>query len=174
MWLGSVWGGELARGCWYAKHIASCVPLIKTYHTATVCVDKITYLLTHLLTYLLTPWCRVLLEKLASLQLVKKFPACYGTRRFMLALTSARYLSLSWASSIQSKLPHSTSWKPILIISSHLCLGLSSGIFHSRFPTKTLYKPLLSPTRATWPSHLILLGFITWNILGEQYSSLSS
>jgi len=29
-------------------------------------------------TYLLTPWSRVLLEKLASLQLVKKFPAFYG------------------------------------------------------------------------------------------------
>ena len=28
-----------------------------------------------LLTYLLTPWCRVLLEKLTDLQLVKKFPA---------------------------------------------------------------------------------------------------
>jgi len=28
-----------------------------------------------LLTYLLIPWSRVLLEKLASLQLVKKFPA---------------------------------------------------------------------------------------------------
>ena len=27
------------------------------------------------LTYLLTPWCRVLLEKLTGLQLVKKFPA---------------------------------------------------------------------------------------------------
>ena len=26
-------------------------------------------------TYLLTPWCRVLLEKLTGLQLVKKFPA---------------------------------------------------------------------------------------------------
>ena len=29
----------------------------------------------YLLTYLLTPWCRVLLEKLTGLQLVKKFPA---------------------------------------------------------------------------------------------------
>ena len=27
--------------------------------------------------YLLTPWCRVLLEKLAGLQLVKKFPAFF-------------------------------------------------------------------------------------------------
>ena len=46
-------------------------------------------------TYLLTPWSRVLLEKLASLQLFKKFPAFYGTRRFLTALTSARHLSLS-------------------------------------------------------------------------------
>ena len=37
------------------------------------------------LTYLLTPRCRVLLEKLTGLQLVKKFPAFYGTRRFITA-----------------------------------------------------------------------------------------
>jgi len=29
--------------------------------------------------HLLTPWSRVLLEKLTGLQLVKKFPAFYGT-----------------------------------------------------------------------------------------------
>jgi hypothetical protein len=45
-----------------------------------------------LLTYLLTPWSRVLLEKLTGLQLVKKFPAFYGTRGFITALTSARHL----------------------------------------------------------------------------------
>jgi hypothetical protein len=45
-------------------------------------------------TYLLTPWSRVLLEKLTGLQLVKKFPAFCGTRRFITALTSARHLSL--------------------------------------------------------------------------------
>jgi hypothetical protein len=33
----------------------------------------------YLLTYLLTPWSRVLLEKLTGRQLVKKFPAFYGT-----------------------------------------------------------------------------------------------
>jgi len=57
-------------------------------------------------TYLLTPWCRVLLEKLTGLQLVKKFPAFHGTRRFITALTSVRHLSLSWASPIQSIYPH--------------------------------------------------------------------
>jgi len=42
------------------------------------------------LPYLLTPWCRVLFEKLPGLQLVKKFPAFHGTRRFITALTSFR------------------------------------------------------------------------------------
>jgi hypothetical protein len=42
------------------------------------------------------PWSRVLLEKLTGLQLVKKFPAFYGTRRFITAFASAaRHLSLS-------------------------------------------------------------------------------
>jgi hypothetical protein len=87
---------------------------------------------------LLTPWCRVLLEKLTGFQLVKKFPAFYGTRRFITAVTSDRHLSLSSASSIHSIHPHPTSWRSILILSFHLRLGLQSGIFPSGFPTKTL------------------------------------
>jgi len=63
---------------------------------------------------LLTPWSRVLLEKLTGLQLVKKLPAFYGTRRFVTALTRARILSLSWASSIQSTHTHPTSRRSIL------------------------------------------------------------
>jgi len=71
-----------------------------------------------------TPWCGVLLGKVTGLQLVKKFPAFYGTRRFITALTSARYLSLSWASPIQSTYPHPTSWRSIPILSTHRRLGL--------------------------------------------------
>ena len=59
---------------------------------------------------LLTPWCRVLLEQLTGLQIVKKFPAFHGN------------LSLSWASPIQSIYPHPTSWRSILILSKHLRL----------------------------------------------------
>jgi len=70
--------------------------------------------------YLLTSWCRVLLEKLTGLQLVKKFPAFHGTRRFFTALTSVRHLPLSWACPIQSIYPHPTSWRSILILSTHL------------------------------------------------------
>jgi hypothetical protein len=83
---------------------------------------RICWLRTYLLTYLFTPRSRVLLEKLTGMKLVKKFPAFYGTRRFITAFASARHLSLSWAGSIQSVPPHPTSWRSILILSSHLRL----------------------------------------------------
>ena len=83
--------------------------------------------------YLLTPWCRVLLEKLTGLQLVKKFHAFHGTRRFITALTSVRHLSLSWANPIQSIYLHPTSWRSILILSTHLRLVLPSGVLPSGF-----------------------------------------
>ena len=46
-------------------------------------------------TYLFALWSRVLLEKLTGFQIIKNFPAFYGTRKFITALTSARRLSLS-------------------------------------------------------------------------------
>ena len=69
--------------------------------------------------------------------------------------------------------PYPTSWRYILILSSHRRLGLPSGLFPSGFPTKTPYTTLLSLIRSTWPAHLILHDFITRTILGEQYRSLS-
>ena len=128
-----------------------CTRINCMYRTCVSHLDKQTK------PFLLTPWCRVLLEKLTSLQLVKKFPAFYGNRRFITALTSVRLLSLSWASPVQSIYPHPTSWRSILILSTHLCLGLPSGLFPSSFPTKTLYTHLSSPICATCPAHLILL-----------------
>jgi len=81
----------------------------------------------------LTAWSRVLLDKLTGPQLVKKFPALCGTRRFITTFKTARHLSLSWARSIQST-PPSHSWKSILILSSHLQPGLPSGLFPSGLP----------------------------------------
>ena len=94
---------------------------------------------------ILTPRCRVLLEQLTGLQPVKKFLAFHGSRRFITALTSVRHLSLSWASPIQTIYPHPTSWRSILILSTHLRLGLPNGLLPSGFPTKTQYTPSPHP-----------------------------
>jgi len=109
--------------------------------------------------YLFTPWCRVLLQKLTVLKLVKKFPAFHGTRRFITALTSVRHLSLSWASQIQSIYPHPTSWRSILILSTHVRLGLPSGLLPSGFTSKTPYTPSPNP----YAPHAHPISFIIHN-----------
>jgi len=48
----------------------------------------------------------------------------------------------------------------ILILSSHLRLGLPSGLFLTGFLTKILYSFIVSPVRSTFPSHLILFDLI--------------
>jgi hypothetical protein len=83
-----------------------------------------------------TPWSRVLPEKLTNPQMLKKFPAFYGTRMFITAFTRARQ---QWS-----------------ILISHLRLSLPSGLRPSGGLTKTLYASLL---RATCSSYLILLWF---------------
>ena len=83
-----------------------------------------------------------------------------------------RSCSLYLATSIQSIAPHQTSWKSNLILSSHVHLGLPSGLFPSSLTTKTLYALLLSLTRVTSSAHLILLDWTTRKIFGE-YTPLS-
>ena len=105
-WCDSVYQWVKVNGLHQGLHLVSFVIflfiLIITHHGQKCCGGRWSRNTCNLLTYLLTPWSRVLLEKLASLQLVKKFPAFYGTRRFLTAHTSARHLSLSWALPIQS------------------------------------------------------------------------
>ena len=64
-----------------------------------------------------------------------------------------------------SPCPHHTSWRSILILSSHLRPGFSSYLFSSGFPTKTLNTPLFFPMLATCPAHLNYSRF-------ERYSTM--
>ena len=107
--------------------------------------------LTYLLTYLLTPWSRLLLEKLTGSQLVKKFPTFYGTPK-------VHYRTHRW----QPPVPILSQLDPVHAPTSHFLKIRLNIILPStpvspqwslslRFPTKTLYMPLLSPIRATFP-----------------------
>ena len=107
--------------------------------------------------------------ELTCSQSVKKLPAFYEIRRFITAFPSARHLSLSWARSIQSIPVIPLTEDRRLILSDHLLLGLSRGLFPSRHQNPVSTSPL--PTHVTCPTHLIL-DLIT-RIYGEQYRSLS-
>ena len=82
----------------------------------------------------LIPCMRVLPEKLTVPHPVKKFPAFYWTRRFITEFTRIRNLSVISARSIQSTLPQITSWRSILLLTSHLRLGLQSVSFPRVYP----------------------------------------
>jgi hypothetical protein len=128
---------------WYVRHSVSQQPLwenaflllqksISVSNNFNRFNDFLNFKFTYLLFYL---WSWVLLEKPPIVQLLKNFPAFYGTRRFSAVFTRALHWSLSWAKSIQSIPSHPIS---ILISPTHLRLGLPSGLFPPGFPTNIL------------------------------------
>jgi len=102
-----------------------------------------------------------------------QFPSFYGTRNFITVFTRARHLSLFWARSVHPMRPHSTSWRPILILSSHLRLDLQSCLFpqvskpipciHHSPPQYLLHVPPISfflidhPNKLWWGVQIIRL-----------------
>jgi hypothetical protein len=89
--------------------------------------------------YQYNPPSTVLLETLIVSKLVRKISVLYGTRRVIIIFTRGRKMTLLWASWILSTSPHPISSRPILMLPSHLLLGLLNGLFPSGFPTKILY-----------------------------------
>ena len=108
---------------------------------------------TNSLTYLLTPWCRVLLEKLTCLQLVKKFPAFHGTRRFFTHKRPPPVSILSQPNPVHIPTYHLLEIHPNII---HPSTPRSPQWSPSlRLPHQDPIHPLSSPIRATCPAHLI-------------------
>jgi hypothetical protein len=103
-------------------------------------------------------------------QLLKIFPAFYGTRRFITVFTRGLRWSLAFATLIQSIPSQLISLRSILILSTHLRLCLPSGLFPSGFHTNIIYTFLFSPIRAACPAHLILLDLIILIMLGGSTS----
>jgi hypothetical protein len=81
-------------------------------------------------------------DRAPILQLLKKFPAFYETWKFITVITRALHWSLPWVRSIESIPPHRISLRSILILFTHLRLGLPSGSFSfsHQYP---IYFPLL-------------------------------
>jgi len=77
---------------------------------------------------------------------VEKFPAFYGTWRFITVFTRTHHGFLSWVRGVQCTPSHPVSPRCILILSSYLRLDLSSGLFPSVLQTKILYALFMSPT----------------------------
>ena len=110
-----------------------------------------------------------LFKALIVAQPLMKFPTFNWTKRFITVLTRECPWSLSWARLVQSIPYHSISLRSSLLLSSHQCLGLPSGLFLTfNFPTKTLYAFLFFSTHITWDTQFTLLFFISFIIFHKS------
>jgi hypothetical protein len=93
------------------------------------------------------PWRWTLLLRPPVVRLLKKFPAYYETRRFIIVL-KAPHWSPSSARLIQSIPIHPICLRSILTPCNHLRLGLPIGLFLSGFPANILCAVI--PSRDTF------------------------
>jgi hypothetical protein len=147
-------------------HHTTCVSFLLTYLLTYSLTHSLTHSHTHSLTHSTeqSPW------------EANRFAASQETARILwnLKLHYCIHKCLYPKPSQSSPYPpHPTSWRSVLILSSHLRLVLPSGLFPTDSPTKTRYISLPSPISATCPARLILLDFITCTILSEGYRTLS-
>jgi hypothetical protein len=87
----------------------------------------------------------------------EKFPTFYRTWRIITTFTRTLHWSLSWAISIQCIPPQPIALRPILILSCHLCLGLSSHLIPADCLIKILYAFLFTPTHSACLVHYCII-----------------
>jgi hypothetical protein len=75
-------------------------------------------------------------EKITVDHLIQKFALFYRTRRYITVFTRTRHWNLSWARWIQSTHSHPMSLRSIIILLSHLRLGLPGGLCPQIFQPK--------------------------------------
>jgi hypothetical protein len=86
----------------------------------------------------------VIIDKLIVAEMVKKFSALNRMWSLITVITSVRQWTLLWASWIHSAFCRHVCLKLILMVSSHLYLGLESGLFPWRLSAKILYAFVIS------------------------------
>jgi hypothetical protein len=93
-------------------------------------------------------------------------PSSAEVKNAWLYTSNPQYVFMAWC-----LVKHSENFTfSILMLFSHIRLGLPSGLFFPGFPTAILYAFLISPIRATYSSLFILLDLITLIIFGEEYN----
>ena len=134
--------------CWGMGWFISYGNLVNPLHTQlaaalSICTASL----------LLTPWSRVLLEKLIGFAANQEIPHILRNPQvhYRTHKRPPPVPNLSQLHPVPTN--PSTSWRSILILSSHLRLGLPNGLFPSGFPTRTLCTPLPSSVHATCPAH---------------------
>jgi hypothetical protein len=98
------------------------------------------FFLMYLLTYV---WIWALPEKLPIVQPFRKIPAIWRNMKVHHRVHKSPPLVPILSHSIQTIPSHPISLRSILILSTHLRLGLPSGLFPSGFPTNILYAILV-------------------------------
>jgi hypothetical protein len=119
---------------------------------------------------MLTPWSWVISWEAASCSAIQKFCNVFWNQKFHYHVHKSPPLVpiLRQISPVHTTPSYLRS---ILILLSHLYLGLPSGLFPSVFPTKTSCTLLFPPMRGACPVHLIFIDLIIFSDILENMTN---